>query len=263
MTMAAYLDKIQSYLAFYFAIDASQLALLLAASALSILVAFILTRKFAKPPLLWPLTSVAALSTLPIVVHFALLRQHSFYHDFTILKFAFPIVLLVLTLAPVAVAVFFAKTCERYLHFSPAIGEAICSILVCGAAISGIYFSLTRYDAPQRYFPPVRGGIGVLGTIIERNVEYDDVVFSPQIEIAHMSFEAGFSRKIVHRSLDIDRDLPNVMRDVCRPFNLVVVSDESDRPKRAAPPSEVQRDSGLVFYRWRQLQPVDPGCSGK
>jgi hypothetical protein len=143
------------------------------------------------------------------------------------------------------------------------LGLVRCRRLAGGAAISGIYFSMTRYDAPQRLFPPVQGGIGVLGTIIERNVEYDDVVFSPQIDIQRMTFEAGFSRKLVYRSRDVDADLPNVMLGVCRPFNLVIVSDGSEPPKRATPPSEILRDSGLVFYRWRQLPAVGLGCSGK
>jgi hypothetical protein len=203
------------------------------------------------------------LSTVPVVVHLALLPQHAFHHDFTILKFAFPLALLVLTLAPAAAAVLFAKMSEIYFRVSPAICEAICTVLMCGAAISGIYFSMTRYDAPQRHFPPVLGGIGVLGTIIERNVEYDDVVFSPQIDIQRMTFEAGFSRKLVYRSQDVDADLPNVMSGIRRPFNLVIVSDGSEPPKRATPPSEILRDSGLVFYRWRQLPAVGTGCSGK
>ena len=263
MTMAAFLDRIHLYLASYFAINTAQFLKIFIASALSFFAAVILTRKFARSALLWPLTSVVTLSTAPVVVHLALLPQHAFYHDFTILKFAFPLALLVLTLAPAAAAVLFTKMSEKYLRFSPAICETICTVLICGAAISGIYFSMTRYDAPQRHFPPVQGGIGVLGTIIERNVEYDDVVFSPQIDIQRMTFEAGFSRKLVYRSQDVDADLPNVMSGICRPFNLVIVSDGSEPPKRATPPSEILRDSGLVFYRWRQLPAVGAGCSGK
>jgi hypothetical protein len=53
------------------------------------------------------------------------------------------------------------------------------------------------------------------------------------------------------------------MSGICKPFNLVIVSDGSEPPKRATPPSEIVRDSGLVFYRWRQLPAVGSGCSGK
>lgn len=263
LTMAAFLDRIDFYLVSYFAIDRVEFFELFIASVLSFFAAVILASKFAKSALLWPLVSVVTLSTVPVVVHLALLPQHAFYHDFTILKFAFPLALLVLTLAPAAAAVLFAKMSERYIGLSPAICETICTVLMCGVAISGVYFSMTRYDAPQRHFPPVRGGIGVLGTIIERNVEYDDVVFSPQIDIQHMTFEAGFSRKLVHRSQDVDADLRNLMSGNCRPFNLVIVSDGSEPPKRATAPSEILRDSGLVFYRWRQLPAVGLGCSGK
>ena len=263
LTMAAFLDRIDFYLASYFAIDRVEFFELFIASVLSFFAAVILASKFAKSALLWPLVSVVTLSTVPVVVHLALLPQHAFYHDFTILKFAFPLALLVLTLAPAAAAVLFAKMSERYIGLSPAICETICTVLMCGVAISGVYFSMTRYDAPQRHFPPVRGGIGVLGTIIERNVEYDDVVFSPQIDIQHMTFEAGFSRKLVHRSQDVDADLPSLMSGICRPFNLVIVSDGSEPPKRATAPSEILRDSGLVFYRWRQLPAVGLACPGK
>lgn len=78
-----------------------------------------------------------------------------------------------------------------------------------------------------------------------------------------MTFEVGFSRKLVYRSQDVDADLPNVTSGICKPFNLVIVSDGSEPPKRATPPSEIVRDSGLVFYRWRQLPAVGSGCSGK
>ena len=263
LTMAAFLDRIDFYLVSYFAIDRVEFFELFIASVLSFFAAVILASKFAKSALLWPLVSVVTLSTVPVVVHLALLPHHAFYHDFTILKFAFPVALLVLTLAPTAAAVLFAKMSERYIGLSPAICETICTVLMCGVAISGVYFSMTRYDAPQRHFPPVRGGIGVLGTIIERNVEYDDVVFSPQIDIPHMTFEAGFSRKLVHRSQDVDADLRNLMSGNCRPFNLVIVSDGSEPPKRATAPSEILRDSGLVFYRWRQLPAVGLACPGK
>jgi hypothetical protein len=260
ITMPAFLDRIHLYLVSYFAINTFQFLLIFFASTLSVFLTLILTRKFERSELLWPLVSVATLSTVPAFADLALLPQHAFYHDFTMAKFAFPMALLFLTLAPAAVSVFFAKMSEKYLHSSLASCETIYSVLACGAAIFGIYFSMTRYDAPQRHFPPVQGGIGVLGTIIERNVEYDDVVFSPQIEIAHMTFEAGFSRKLVHRSQDVDRDLPGVMGGICRPFNLVIVSDETERPTRTTPPSEVLRDSGLVFYRWRKLPAVGAGC---
>jgi hypothetical protein len=262
MSMAAYLYKVDVYLAQYFSVTLDQLAKLLVASSLSIVVAFILVRRFGRASFLWPLLSVAALSTVTVVVHFGLLPHHTFYHDFTILKFAFPMALLVLTLAPAAVAVLSAKASEQYLGCSPAAGETICSVLVCAAAISGIYFSMTRYDAPQRHFPPVQGGIGALGTVIARNVEYSDVVFSPQFEIARMTREAGFSRKLVYRSSDPDKDLATVAENVCRPFNLVIVSNDLEPVKRAAPPTEVWRDSGLVFHRWRNL-PAIAQCTSK
>jgi hypothetical protein len=263
LTMAAFFDRMNFYLASYFAINKVEFFKLFIASVLSFFAAVILASKFAKPALLWPLTSVVTLSTVPVVVHLALLPHHAFYHDFTILKFAFPVALLVLTLAPTAAAVLFAKMSERYFGLSPAICENICTVLMCGVAISGVYFSMTRYDAPQRHFPPVQGGIGVLGTIVERNVGYDDVVFSPQIDIRRMTFEAGFSRKLVYRSQDVDADLRNLMSGNCRPFNLVIVSDGSEPPKRATAPSEILRDSGLVFYRWRQLPAAGLGCPGK
>jgi hypothetical protein len=263
LTMAAFFDRMNFYLASYFAINKVEFFKLFIASVLSFFAAVILASKFAKPALLWPLTSVVTLSTVPVVVHLALLPHHAFYHDFTILKFAFPVALLVLTLAPTAAAVLFAKMSERYFGLSPAICENICTVLMCGVAISGVYFSMTRYDAPQWHFPRVQGGIGVLGSIIERNVEYDDVVFSPQIDIRRMTFEAGFSRKLVYRSQDVDADLRNLMSANCRPFNLVIVSDGSEPPKRATAPSEILRDSGLVFYRWRQLPAAGLGCPGK
>jgi hypothetical protein len=72
-----------------------------------------------------------------------------------------------------------------------------------------------------------------------------------------------FSRKLVYRPRDVDADLPGVMGGICKSFNLVIVSDGSDPPRRATPPSEIQRDSGLVFYRWLNMQPVAAGCSGK
>lgn len=263
LTMAVFFDRMNFYLAGYFAINKVEFFKLFIASALSCFAAVILVSKLAKSALLWPLTSVVTLSTVPVVVHLALLPHHAFYHDFAILKFAFPLALLILTLAPAAAAVLFAKMSESYFGLSPAICEKICTVLMCGVAISGVYFSMTRYDVPQRHFPPVQGGIGVLGSIIERNVEYDDVVFSPQIEIQFMTFEAGFSRKLVYRSQDVDADLRSLMSGICKPFNLVIVSDGSEPPKRATAPSEILRDSGLVFYRWRQLPAVGLGCSGK
>jgi hypothetical protein len=240
----------------YFSISLRQLEILMAASLLCVLLALALSKLVRLRDAVWPLASLAPLAALPPVAYLCLLPQHAYYHDFTILKFAIPIAVLVLALAPAAVAAVVATVAD--LHFQlPARGrEVIFSIVACGTAISGIYFSMTRYDTAQQHFPPIRGEIGALGTVIGRNVEYADVVFSPQFEIAYMTEESGFSRKIVRRSTDVDKDLPTVTSYVCAPFNLVVVSDGTDMPKRATPPSEIARDSGLVFYRWRNLQPT-------
>jgi hypothetical protein len=255
ITAEMFFQQIKANLSSYFSISLSQFTVLLVASALCIAASFVLLRRVRLAGFLWPLASLAVLSTIPPVAYLCLLPQHAYFHDFTILKFAFPISLSILTLAPMATAVLATKVAEARLQLAPRTGRALFLILACGAALSGIGFSLTRFDAPQRHFPAIRGGIGALGTVIGRNVEYADVVFSPELEIARMSAEAGFSRKLVHRSSDVDKDLPALTKDVCEPFNLVIVSAGPDQPARAAPPSEVVRDSGLTFYRWRNLPP--------
>jgi hypothetical protein len=260
ITVQWFFDQLRSNLTNYFSIGVWQFTLLLVASSLCIAVAFSLTRRLRLLGSFWPLASLALLSTVPPLVYLGLLPQHAYFHDFSILKFAMPMALTILTLAPASVALLIGRAAALHYRFSPRAAGTVFSTVACLAAISGIYFSMTRYAAPQQHFPPIRGGIGVLGTIIERNVEYADVVFSPQFEIGHMTAEAGFSRKLVHRSSDVDKDLPAVTRYVCTPFNLVVVSDGIDEPKRADPPSEIRRDSGLVFYRWRNLQPKP--CAG-
>jgi hypothetical protein len=263
MTMDLFFDKADFNLISFFAIDFSKFSLLAAESGACVILAFALLRKVSQAQFLWPLTSVAVLSTVSVLVHFFLLPQHAFNHDFPILKFAFPMGLLVLTLAPAAASIVVAKVSSTYCGFRPNACQTIFSILACGAAVSGIYFSMTRYDTPQQHFPPISGEIGALGKIIARTVTYEDVVFSPQIDMPRMSLESGFSRKVVYRSSDLDGDLARFTAHLCEPFNLVVVSDELDQPKRATAPSEVWRDSGLVFYRWRNLKPAKAGCVDK
>jgi hypothetical protein len=261
ITPRGFFQQINDYFFLYFSIYLWQFLLVVSASLLCVLVTLITCRKTRFAAHVWPLASLAALSTLPPVMHICMLPQHSFFHEFSILKFVFPLSLTVLTLAPAAVAVLVAAVFKARFRFSSRTAGAAFCIIAGGAVISGIWFSMTRYDAPQHHFPPIHGGIGTLGTIIGRNTEYADVVFSPQFRIEAMSAEAGFSRKLVYRSSDVDKDLPNVTKNVCMPFNLVLVSDKDDQLKRATPPTERWIDAGLVFNRWRNLQPH--GCAGK
>jgi hypothetical protein len=261
ITADGFFEQINSDFISYFSIRLWQFALVLSVSLLCVLVVVVTFRKTRFAAHVWPLASLAALSALPPLMHICMLPQHSYFHEFSILKFVFPLSLAVLTLAPAAVAVFLAGISKVSFRLPPrAVSAAFCMI-AGGAAISGIWFSMTRYGAPQQHFPPIHGGIGVFGTIIGRNTEYADVVFSPQFKIDAMSNEAGFSRKLVYRSADVDKDLPGITGNVCTPFNLVMVSDKDDQLKRATPPTERWTDAGLVFYRWRNLRPH--GCPGQ
>jgi hypothetical protein len=261
ITALGFYEHINGYFFSYFSMYLWQFALMVSGSLLCVLVVVVTFRKTRFAMHVWPLASLAALSTLPPLVHICMLPQHSYFHEFSVLKFTFPLAFSVLTLAPAAVALLAAGISNDNFKLSPRITGALFCIIAGGSAISGAWFSMTRYDAPQAHFPAIRGGIGTLGTIIARNTEYADVVFSPQFEIGLGTYEAGFSRKLVHRSSDVDGDLPAVIEHVCEPFNLVVVSDDIERPTRATPPDEISRDSGLVFYRWHNLQPKR--CSGK
>jgi hypothetical protein len=260
-TMAMITNRVDAYLKFYFAIDLQLLVFLLAASALCLVLAFLMSRKLGATEFFWPLTSVAMLASFPISFYFFALPQYDYFHDFPSAKLAIPIALLILTLTPAAVSVLLARASQLCWRLSPKACETAAALMICVVAVSGIYFSTTRYGVPQLRFPNVRGGIGIVGTIVGRNVEYADVVFSPQFEILRSSAESGFSRKLVYRTPDPDAELAKITADVCQPFNLVIVADETQQPRRATLPSEIWRDSGLFFYRWRGLMPVSAKCA--
>jgi hypothetical protein len=261
ITVQMFLSHLAIYLTTYFSVRVFHLVFFLFASALSIGMTFYLLRRIGLASFIWPVMSLAVLSTVPAVAYLCLLPQHAYFHDFSIVKFAMPLSLVVMALLPMTTAIFFAKVLEVDWRCPAWLAQGVLLIVTCGAALSDIYFSMSRYDAPQQHFPAIVGDIGRLGTVVARNTTYSDVVFSPQFAIGVGSYEVGFSRKLVHRSSDIDKDLPSVTEHICEPFNLVIVSDDVERPARATPPDEISRDSGLVFYRWRNLQPRP--CPGK
>jgi len=151
-----------------------------------------------------------------------ILRNHSAIHDFSALKFAVPVAVVVFCLLPFIVWLAVMAIAERSSYCTGRVwvrrvGVAWATVWL---AMAFLYAWPLRYKMHQ-YFPLPDKRMAVVGRFIDTHTDYRDVVFSTNYKITDNPPQAlSYSMKLVH-NVDSLAQLLNQMDRIRGDFRIV------------------------------------------
>jgi hypothetical protein len=200
------------------------------------------------------LSWTAVLAGLPVLIHFAVFRNHASQHEFVAAKAVVPFALYLGCIAPA----FFLLLLRRLGLFDgargvPAIGLAF-ALLIPTVPMAYAWRQLDENPAGlmgkfsgQIWSKDLPAYNSARGTTIRKNTGFNDVVVSPDFDVPVFSYDVAHSMKIVERVSE--EQLSAKVAALCSPRSLVVVSLRESLSQSAS--IEQWSDGGLFFARHR------------
>ena len=140
--------------------------------------------------------SLAAVTLFPCFIHIFLLRDFTYHHGFTALKFSIPLAVLPFVLIPVSIYLYLQPVLRKYVDFSDTgskpgrntLKTVMTSTFVMLLLFSSLLYTLSEYRNSSRFFNEKNTARVYKEKIrpyvfIGRNTGYRDIVFSPGIEV--------------------------------------------------------------------------------
>lgn len=170
-----------------------------------VIIAFRGRRKQPHDPFQNHLTSLIALLLLPCMVQIYFLKNHSWDHSFSALKLSVPLATIPFVLAPLLI---YQGICSRLSSQKDRLiaGEAFSWFLMIGMLLSSSLYLMSVHPQSTNLFPEPHLYLERIGTFIAQNTKYEDVVFSPDLEIAIEPPQfLSYSMKRVYKIQTIDK----------------------------------------------------------
>jgi len=143
--------------------------------------------------------SLASIALIPCLLQIYFFPHHSYVHDFSTLKFSIPMALLPFILIPLAIVFIL----ELDIDFKKINTKATVLIIIL-LIIAGTY-TIKEHSRAIKIFPTPKKSFHIIGNFLDKNTEYEDVVFSPDIEIAaNPPQELALSMKRVYKIDSLD-----------------------------------------------------------
>lgn len=194
---------------------------------------------------------------LPTFTQFFFLKSHSIFHDFSVLKFSFPIAIS-FVLMPILFCMLFldfrkikfeSKTTRKFLIMSLIVSFLLMSFSVVQNNSDRLRF----FDSGPSYS---QMGYSSLGNSIKENMKYNDVVFSPDFEITENPPQALFySMKRVYKVNSTD-DIKTKLKNVSTHYSIVLIflNPPSGKWKKVINNAAMIPDNQYYLYR---IKPSD------
>lgn len=200
---------------------------------------------------------VAALVTLPPFLQVYVFRHHSIVHEFSVMKFALPLSLVVFVLAPIAVFLLLRETSvgvwpgRRWPGWQKRAPIWLCLACLCLSAA----YACKVHGRWRGFFPPPDNRIESIGNFVGRNTDYSDIAFSPDIEIGpYPTLELAYSMKPVVK-IDSFFGIWDQIRylDGNYEINLLLLKDNNQLYVREliAISYDLMRQGDMVIYKIR------------
>jgi len=163
---------------------------------------------------------------IPCVIQLMVFSNHSFVHEFSVLKLSIPLATIPFVLLPITLFLFSDKlvnmNIKRYNGFKVHINLALLLIFLMSFTAASIY-TVSEHPHYKDMFPPVNGSYSLIGTSIGKNTGYNDIVFSPDFEIPeNPPQQLSYSMKRVYY-INSPMDIENKVKGINGSYNIVIV----------------------------------------
>ena len=164
-----------------------------------------------------------SLVAFPCIIQVLILRNHTYIHDFSVLKFSLVIALIPLVLIPVLLWQW-SQNIKYFKKYSLRTQVILLCISLLGC---GLYLKNTFPEYKKLFYPPDKI-IEERGEFIFNNTSFYDVVFSPDFEIPTTPPQAiAYSEKRVYEIYTLG-DIYNIVKNINDDYivNFVLINED-------------------------------------
>ncbi len=177
--------------------------------------------------IIWLIT----LLLLPCLIQLIIFKNHSVMHDFSVLKLSIPLATIPFVLTPVLLY-FVLNLNEKIKHLSIFKGHVklnygLFIIFLISAALT-CSVVLSEHNNYKNFFSTDSNSYQELGNSIQKNTNYNDIVFSPYLEIIGYSaygcsvIQLAYSMKEVYRMSSLN-DIKEKIKSIRGNYRIVVL----------------------------------------
>ena len=152
-----------------------------------------------------------ALLLLPCLIQLIVFKNHTIWHEFSVLKLSIPLATIPFVLIPILLFFIFMNPNKNVPYLSLRFKEHILKfnyvlfiVFIIAAAFTSVSV-LSEHNEYQKFFSTDSNNYHELGNSIQKNTHYNDIVFSPNLEITGYSaygcsvIELAYSMKEVYK----------------------------------------------------------------
>lgn len=171
---------------------------------------------------------------VPCLIQLLIFKNHSIMHEFSVLKFSIPLAIIPFVLIPVLLFFIFMNPTKNARHLF-LMFKGYCLKLNYGlfilfliAATLTFGCALSEHDNYHEFFSTGNNNYEELGNSIQKNTQYNDIVFSPDLEIVGYSengcsqIELAYSMKEVYKISSLD-DINKKIKGINGNYRVVVL----------------------------------------
>jgi hypothetical protein len=163
---------------------------------------------------------------VPCILQLIVFSNHSYIHEFSVLKLSIPLATIPFVLLPITIFLFVEeyvnKKIKMYNRFKVHISLFLLIIFLISFSAASIY-TIDEHPHYKAMFPPINDSFVILGTSIEKNTGYNDIVFSPDFKIPENPPQLlSYSMKrvyLVNSTAEIENDVAGLNTS----YNIVIV----------------------------------------
>lgn len=190
---------------------------------------------------------------LPCLIHSILFRNHTFIHSFSVLKYSVPLCIIPFVIIPILFYLLleeFNFPKKYFTYGNHKLNLNILTIFIVAVILAG---STIASESSQllSMFPPPNNDYTVLGNSIQKNTNYYDVVFSPDLEIKSLPpQQISLSMKRVYKINSLE-DIKNRTKGINGNYSIMMVfsGPPTTKWKLLLQNSSYNVFDGYYFYR--------------
>ncbi len=199
-----------------------------------------------------------AILLLPCLIQLIIFKNHTILHEFSVLKLSIPLAAIPFVLIPVLLFFIFGDLNKDNLYISSKFKEyrlkfnyGLFIVFIIAAAFTSASV-LSEHNDYQKFFSTDSNDYQELGNSIQKNTHYNDVVFSPDLEIVGYSaygcsvIELAYSMKEVYKISSLS-DIKEKIKGIHGNHRIVVLFTGS---KWENPPANttLTQDKNYYYY---------------
>ncbi len=178
------------------------------------------------------ISGLIAIILVPCIIQMIIFKNHTIMHEFSVLKLSIPLATIPFVLFPVLLFFIFKNLNTFYISLnfkkhSLKFNYVLFIVFLITAAFTS-FNVLSEHNGYHNFFSTDSNNYQELGNSIQKNTQYNDILFSPDLEIIGYSqigcsqIELAYSMKEVYRINSLD-DIKEKIKGINGDYRIVVL----------------------------------------